>query len=89
MGGAIVLGENQCVLFELPPRMVTYRYSSANAKSKGKVDASMLKISLSSFTDANNIQRHISSLSHCNAFRFLWHFSYHHPRRFNVVMEAK
>lgn len=69
--------------------VIAYEYSSANAKSKGKIDPSTLMMPLDSFSDANHAQRRISSLSHYSVFQCLWHCFYHHLRRSSVMMGVK
>lgn len=69
--------------------IIAYEHSSANARSKGKIDPSMLTMPLDSFSDSNHAQRRISSLSHSSVFQCLWHYSYRHPRKSSVMMVVK
>lgn len=88
-GGCCCLRKKQVGFLISLQMIIAYEHSSANAKSKGKIDPSIFTMPLDSFSGANHAQRRISFLSHCNVFRCLWHCFYHHPRRSSVTMGAK
>ena len=74
LGGAIVLGKNKCVIFKMKYRCdwvltdIVLRMQRARERS---IQVRWQHLSIFVLTDANNIQRHISSSLHCNVFRSL------------------